>query len=54
MPAPPTLAAAAPSHETVPYSNNTPQVVYTTQELEAHFLKDPELSLPRMLLFISP
>ena len=53
---PPSVAAlappapdAAPSLElapstTPPDSNTTPQVFYTEQELEKHFLKDPELS----------
>jgi hypothetical protein len=50
---PPTQAAAGPSLElalptAAPDSNNTSQVFYTARELEAHFLKDPELTVPRM------
>ena len=58
---PPSVAAApaalapdaAPSLElglstTTPDSKSTPQVFYTEQELESHFLKDPELSVPTM------
>lgn len=51
VPAPPTLVAAAPSLETAPYSNNTPQGFYTIQELEAHFPKVPEHVMPCMPLF---
>ncbi len=48
-----TLVAVAPSVElarptTASDSNNTPQVFYTVQEIEAHFLKDPELTTPHM------
>lgn len=45
---PPTPAAAGPSFELAPDSKNTPQVFYTTQELEAHFLRDPEFTVPPM------
>ena len=50
--APPTPVAATPPVEPsrptmAPDSNNT-QVFYTAQELEAHFLKDPELTTPLM------
>ena len=49
----PTSAAAAPSLElalptTAPDSNSALQVFYTTQEIEAHSLKDLELTVPRM------
>jgi len=50
--APPAPAAAPPLDLAVytqtPDSNNTPQFFYTEQELETHFLKDPELSVPSM------
>ena len=50
----PTPVAAAPCLELViptspPYSKYTPRVFYTTQDLE-HFLKYPELAVPRMPL----
>ncbi len=50
-----TPVAATPCFEPVlltlpPYSNNTLRVFYTTQDLE-HFLKDPELTVRRMLLY---
>ena len=51
--APPTPVSVAPSVElarptTASDSNITPQVFYTTQEIEAHFLKDPDLATPHM------
>src|SRR5258707_2329254 len=49
------LVAATPCFEPVlptspPYSNNTLPVFYMTQDLK-HFLKDPELTVRRMLLY---
>ena len=45
------LVDAAPSVDLVRFttasdSNSTPQVFYTTQEIDAHFLKDLELTTP--------
>ena len=39
----PSVELARP--RTAPDSNNTPQVFYTTQDIEAHFLKDPDRAL---------
>src|SRR5258706_2595656 len=49
----PTLTVVGPPLEvalptTAPNSNNTPSVFYTSQELEATFFEDPELTMPRM------
>ncbi len=49
----PTLTVVGPPLEvalptTAPNSNNTLPVFYTTQELEATFFEDPELTMPRM------
>ena len=54
------LAAVAPSLDlalptTAPDSNNAPQILYTAQEPDAHFLKDPKLTVPRIpIVHIAP
>ena len=50
----PFLVSKRPFPQTAPYSNSTPQVFYTTQERETRYLKDPELTMPRMSLLTSP